>query len=750
MEGYKLRFVFTLPRSSVDRTLSLRPDPFPDLEKRASLELQPRADFAASGPAIQLRNAKMGPVRFNPLTPWRAWTVLLAAGQTSFELSISVPRDRLRETVEAIRLTAALIRIGSSPVTDLGNGATAIGVVGADARFAPRFWWRSTGWFQDMLFGEASPWRAHFLNPSNLQKSFLRTPPDGITDLIGTGAAQKLRGAMGTDLKGSVSDDALLRDYAALVQYFFSRDPLHAYDKSASDLRFAALSRLLELWWSGEVSGGPPPKQRLSLKAGNLFDATLMGTTRLGTIAELRTCYGLDPVTGRSTKKEIVVLGDSLSDEQIEAGVWTRTLRKNIEGSGLGRIWNAAYGGGATRYIAADTFTDRSTITALGQTLAILTNPTVVVINTGVNNGHRGIALDETEIDLRTLVDASRKSGAHVVLVGTYLPAPFETKVSQATMNQSDRVAITALISAAEKTPTMDVYGNLYTPKDIAEFLKTKSREQLTSRIWNIQFHSLFARVAASYSNVPRFHFVSNFWDPLDGDGRLDLNGPVAGSFRSDLMDPIHPKAAWPIMERLNAPIEAKVRAALNATATLLPIALDLDGGGSRFVPLERSSARFDADGDGQTDRIAWVDRGTALLAFDKEGNGSIETADEISFVGYKPGAQTDLEGLAAFDTNRNDALDAGDVDWAKFGAWLDLDGDGVSDEGEYQSLDQIGITLIGLKSDGRVFEAANGDVTVYGTTMFQWADGRRGSAADAGFSFHPAAQPRKTTPDPM
>ncbi len=38
------------------------------------------------------------------------------------------------------------------------------------------------------------------------------------------------------------------------------------------------------------------------------------------------------------------------------------------------------------------------------------------------------------------------------------------------------------------------------------------------------------------------------------------------------------------------------------------------------------------------------------LLTYDKDGDGTIGDGDEISFVSYVEGAQTDLEGLAYFD----------------------------------------------------------------------------------------------------
>jgi len=69
--------------------------------------------------------------------------------------------------------------------------------------------------------------------------------------------------------------------------------------------------------------------------------------------------------------------------------------------------------------------------------------------------------------------------------------------------------------------------------------------------------------------------------------------------------------------------------------------------------------------------------------------------------VGYKEGAQTDLEGLTAFDTNNDGLLDANDADFGKFRVWQDLDQDGESDEGELKTLEEAGITSFELTSEG-------------------------------------------------
>lgn len=174
----------------------------------------------------------------------------------------------------------------------------------------------------------------------------------------------------------------------------------------------------------------------------------------------------------------------------------------------------------------------------------------------------------------------------------------------------------------------------------------------------------------------------------------------------------------------------------LNTThlGSIAPVALDLDGNGLQYVGLSDSNAYFDVDHSGKTQHLAWVAASDGLLVRDVGGDGQINRIDEISFTGYLPGAKTDLEGLAAFDSNGNHLLDTGDDKWKEFGAWQDKNGNGISEAGEFKTLDEIGITEIGLQSDQQIRQTAEG-VTELGQSHLAWADGRTGAVGDVVFA---------------
>lgn len=192
----------------------------------------------------------------------------------------------------------------------------------------------------------------------------------------------------------------------------------------------------------------------------------------------------------------------------------------------------------------------------------------------------------------------------------------------------------------------------------------------------------------------------------------------------------------WEIcFETPTVPVVSNSEGAQSAVSshTLTPIVLDLTGDGLTFSPLS-SAPLFDANHDGHRDRTAWVKDGTALLAYDVDHDGAITRTDEISFVGYKEGAKTNLEGLTAFDSNEDRVFDVHDQLWHAFGVWRDMNVDGVSQAGEFVSLAQAGITSISLISDQHV--SVQGDVLIYGRSHFTRTDGSLGTVGDVGFRY--------------
>ena len=165
------------------------------------------------------------------------------------------------------------------------------------------------------------------------------------------------------------------------------------------------------------------------------------------------------------------------------------------------------------------------------------------------------------------------------------------------------------------------------------------------------------------------------------------------------------------------------------AVTTVAPVVLDLDGNGVQFLS---AAAGVTYDYGHGAVPTAWAAPGDGILVHDANHNGSVDNASEFVFGGA---GQSDLDGLAAYDTNGDRQLSSADADFASFAVWQDANSNGKVDAGELQSLMARGITSISLTSDGISYNAAGGDVAVAGTGSFTLANGSKGVLADAAFA---------------
>jgi len=149
-----------------------------------------------------------------------------------------------------------------------------------------------------------------------------------------------------------------------------------------------------------------------------------------------------------------------------------------------------------------------------------------------------------------------------------------------------------------------------------------------------------------------------------------------------------------------------------------------------------QSRARFDWNGDGVRDATGWVGQGDGFLTLDRNRDGTVSGGNELSFVDDKAGAKSDLDGLSAFDSDRDGMLSVGDLAWNDFHVWRDDDGDGTVDAGEYLSMAEAGIASIGLT--GAATERTWGweDNIVINNGSFTRTDGASAALADVALNY--------------
>ena len=146
------------------------------------------------------------------------------------------------------------------------------------------------------------------------------------------------------------------------------------------------------------------------------------------------------------------------------------------------------------------------------------------------------------------------------------------------------------------------------------------------------------------------------------------------------------------------------------------PIILDLDGDGLETVGLA-SNVYFDHDGDGVLTRTGWAGKDDALLVWDRNGNGRIDTGAEL-FGDFTPllngtlapNGFAALAALAALDANGDGVIDASDPAFAELKLWRDADQNGATGAGELISLADAGIVSLNLAHTLKNQNLANGN----------------------------------------
>ena len=133
------------------------------------------------------------------------------------------------------------------------------------------------------------------------------------------------------------------------------------------------------------------------------------------------------------------------------------------------------------------------------------------------------------------------------------------------------------------------------------------------------------------------------------------------------------------------------------------PLVINLNGGPARLGE-ERMS--FDIDADGNTDRIATLGAGSAFLALDRNGDGTINDGSELF------GALTGngFGELAKFDLDGNNWIDENDPVFDSLSVWENAGDEG----GTLLSLKDSGVGAIYLASLATPFDlkdAANNDL---------------------------------------
>lgn len=169
------------------------------------------------------------------------------------------------------------------------------------------------------------------------------------------------------------------------------------------------------------------------------------------------------------------------------------------------------------------------------------------------------------------------------------------------------------------------------------------------------------------------------------------------------------------------------------------PIALDLDGDGAISLIADKTgSVYFDHDCDGVAFRSSWVSPNDGILVFDRNGDGLINNGSEL-FGNFTPKfdgslATDGFNALSDFDTNSDGIIDINDTEFENLKIWQDLNSDGISQENELKSLNELEIASINLKTTQTNLNLGNGNSQISQST-FTKTDGTTSLMADLNFN---------------
>ncbi len=241
----------------------------------------------------------------------------------------------------------------------------------------------------------------------------------------------------------------------------------------------------------------------------------------------------------------------------------------------------------------------------------------------------------------------------------------------------------------------------------------------------------------SQYSNL-------NFELKTDFSQLNNLNAQLNNSSNSNILNQqLNFQLQNPLADLTNNSINARTFTNID------PVVLDLNGDGVKLTSYSDSEVTFDVDNDGKQERTGWVSSQDGILVDDKNHNGKIDNITETISEYYNPndGSVADADGkystdglaaLKKLDSNNDGKFDRNDEKWNDLKVWTDVNGNGVTDNGELKTLTEAGIKEIDLASVVKANKERNEGNIVFSKSTYTTTDGQTKEVAAVDFTTNP------------
>jgi Ca2+-binding RTX toxin-like protein len=136
------------------------------------------------------------------------------------------------------------------------------------------------------------------------------------------------------------------------------------------------------------------------------------------------------------------------------------------------------------------------------------------------------------------------------------------------------------------------------------------------------------------------------------------------------------------------------------------PIAIDLNGDGIQTLSIDQG-VKFDLLNTGEKVSTGWLSGQDGFLAVDANGNGQIDNRNEL----FGGGVGEGFAELATFDSDGNGLVNSSDSLFGSLSIWQDANENGVTDQGELQSLASYGVAALNTSYSNAFTTDAQGNV---------------------------------------